>query len=256
MAAFKARSLRILIRSNFSLDSENTLSQAHAAMNHAEQLTLAKIAELVIQRAELELKRPAQSSCRSGCGACCRQLVTISPGEALRIADLVDQMPPERGEMVRQKFSESESRLESAGMVEIAKELASPAISDERHYEIAQQYFRLGVACPFLEDESCSIHADRPAICREYHVSSPPKYCDDPFSESIAVIPTTLKIDEAQKLLDAHLMKTDVTPIPLALAMKWKREHPEARELRFDASKVRALLDEYLMMSEQNGDTE
>jgi len=225
-------------------------------MNQDENLTLSQIAEFVIQRAKHALEWPAQSSCRSGCGACCRQLVTISPGEALRIADLVEQMPSERGERVRQRFAECESRLEQAEMVEIARELGSPATSDERHYEIAREYFRVGMACPFLEDESCSIHSDRPAVCREYHVSSPSNYCDDPFSESVAVIPATLKVDEAQKLLDAHLMKSDVTPIPLVLALKWTREHPEERELRFDASKVRALLDEYLMMSEQYGDAE
>lgn len=219
-------------------------------------LTLSEIAQLVIERAERELKWPAHSSCRSGCGACCRQLVTISPGEVIRIVELVEKMQPERGERVQQRFSECESRLEQAGMVEIARELGSPSTSDERHYAIAQQYFRLGIACPFLEDESCSIHADRPAICREYHVSSPPKSCDDPFSGRVSVIPMTLKVDEAQKLLDAQLMKSDVTPIPLALALKWTREHPEASELRFDASKAKALLDEYLMMSEQNGDAE
>ncbi|HEY5241787.1 MAG TPA: YkgJ family cysteine cluster protein [Polyangiaceae bacterium] len=31
------------------------------------------------------------------------------------------------------------------------------------------------VSCPFLEEESCSIHPDRPPICREYLVTSSPR---------------------------------------------------------------------------------
>ncbi len=44
----------------------------------------------------------------------------------------------------------------------------------------ARRYFHLGIACPFLEDESCSIHADRPISCREYLVTSPAVNCADP----------------------------------------------------------------------------
>jgi hypothetical protein len=34
------------------------------------------------------------------------------------------------------------------------------------------RYFLQGVACPFLEAESCGIHPDRPLACREYLVTS------------------------------------------------------------------------------------
>jgi Fe-S-cluster containining protein len=34
--------------------------------------------------------------------------------------------------------------------------------------------------CPFLEDESCSIHPDRPLVCREYLVTSPAELCAGP----------------------------------------------------------------------------
>jgi hypothetical protein len=44
-----------------------------------------------------------------------------------------------------------------------------------RFYSLA--YFRTGVPCPFLEDESCSIYPDRPLVCREYVVTSPPALC-------------------------------------------------------------------------------
>ena len=50
-------------------------------------------------------------------------------------------------------------------------------------------YFRLGIACPFLESESCSIHRDRPLVCREYLVSSPSEHCADPVRGTIERVP-------------------------------------------------------------------
>ena len=39
---------------------------------------------------------------------------------------------------------------------------------------LGREYFQLGIPCPFLEEESCSIYHDRPITCREYLVTSPP----------------------------------------------------------------------------------
>ena len=50
---------------------------------------------------------------------------------------------------------------------------------------VSKTYFSEQIACPFLEDESCSIYPVRPSICREYIVYSPPEYCVDPFTNSI-----------------------------------------------------------------------
>jgi hypothetical protein len=36
-----------------------------------------------------------------------------------------------------------------------------------------------------LEDESCSIYADRPLVCREYLVTSPAANCWEPTSDAI-----------------------------------------------------------------------
>jgi Fe-S-cluster containining protein len=43
--------------------------------------------------------------------------------------------------------------------------------------ELIIGYFELGIPCPFLEAESCSIHTQRPMICREYMVTSDPAHC-------------------------------------------------------------------------------
>ena len=50
-------------------------------------------------------------------------------------------------------------------------------------------YFALGIPCPFLEEESCSIHPDRPLVCREYLVTSPAELCAGPTQEGVTPVP-------------------------------------------------------------------
>ena len=113
-------------------------------------------------------------SCRAGCGACCRQLVPVSELEALHLAQVVSAMPPERRERVIERFREAGLRAAPALEQFHAADGASTAA------EVAAAvapYFALGIPCPFLEEESCSIHPDRPSICREYLVTSDPAHC-------------------------------------------------------------------------------
>lgn len=110
-------------------------------------------------------------SCRAGCGACCRQLVPVAPAEARALARLVEAMPEPRRGRVRRRFEAALDTLEPLGLME-----RLDRNRDDRQL-IAREYFAAGVACPFLEDEACSIHADRPLSCREYLVTSPPALC-------------------------------------------------------------------------------
>src|SRR4029079_16779549 len=131
------------------------------------------LSDNVVSSAEQEAQqRGTCISCRKGCGACCRQLVPISPVEARHIARLVAQMPePRRQEMLR-RFAAAKERLQEAGLWESLsrRQGVTPL-------PIGMQYFRLGIPCPFLEDESCSIHKERPLTCRAFLVVTPAENC-------------------------------------------------------------------------------
>lgn len=114
-------------------------------------------------------------SCRAGCGACCRQLVPITKIEARYLAELVDSMPEPRQSEIRSRFADVIRRLEEAGILET---LRHPEwVLPETKEKLGLTYFGLGIPCPFLENESCSIHENRPLVCREFLVTSPPEHC-------------------------------------------------------------------------------
>src|SRR5215204_6709152 len=104
-------------------------------------------------------------SCKKGCGACCRQLVPISETEARWIGELVDRLPIQKQNKIRDRFTEARRRLAESGLLD--KLLHTESWGEGEGWSIAMSYFRLGIPCPFLENEACSIHKDRPIKCRE-----------------------------------------------------------------------------------------
>ncbi len=122
-------------------------------------------------------------SCRNNCGACCRQPVPITEIEARRIRDFVNEMPEPRRSEIQARFVAARRRFEEAGL--LPRLLGEEKITAEGRIAFILDYFRQGVACPFLENESCSIYAERPIACREFLVITPPENCAKLSSEGI-----------------------------------------------------------------------
>lgn len=155
-------------------------------------------------------------SCRKGCGACCRQLVPISRTEGEALLALVEAMPKERRKAVRARFAAAEAAIATAGLA--GRRGRSDRESAQSNRALSVAYFALGVPCPFLEDESCSIHPDRPLVCREYLVTSPAELCAGPTQEGVTPVPVPKLSLAAQRL-----QGESESWFPLALLMAWSR---------------------------------
>ncbi len=151
-------------------------------------------------------------SCRKGCGACCRQLVPLSRTEGERLLQLIDALPAERRETLVARFAAAETAIEGAGLKDRA---------GRTDRELSAAYFALRLPCPFLEDESCSIHPERPLVCREYLVTSPAELCSGPAQEGVTPVAVPKVSMAARGLQDE---RDDW--FPLALLMVWRRICP------------------------------
>ena len=186
------------------------------------------LTEAIVAKAEeSEAAEGRHVSCRKGCGACCRQLVPISEVEARQIRDLVDHLPEPRRSQVRMRFAEARRRLDEAGVSAIL--LRRESLTSEELHAIGLQYFAVGVACPFLEDESCSIHAERPIVCREYLVTSPAAHCAQPTPETIDRVPLPGKVSVALNRMASQPDRPAARArwVPLSLALDWAADHPD-----------------------------
>jgi Fe-S-cluster containining protein len=179
---------------------------------------------LVGLTAESVEQKGKKISCKKGCGACCRQLVPISPTEAYRIREMIDEMPEPRRSQIRARFEDARKRLDEGGLLE--RLLEPEKITQEETVPLGMEYFSRKIACPFLEEESCSIHPDRPIACREYLVTTPAKNCSTPTGETVRLLETTLKASTALRCLTIKRPGDD-TWVPLILAPSWAKTHPD-----------------------------
>ncbi|QQS39638.1 MAG: YkgJ family cysteine cluster protein [Acidobacteriota bacterium] len=159
-------------------------------------------------------------SCKAGCGACCRQAVPLSEPEAFEIAELVERLPEHRKKVVKERFEKAVKKLAEAGWI---ARLDNAVNADDRERElIVEDYFREGIPCPFLEDESCSIHPDRPIACREYLVTSPAEHCKSPFKGKVRGVPLVVKPSATlNKISRTGNMDGAAGFVPMILALVW-----------------------------------
>jgi Fe-S-cluster containining protein len=185
-----------------------------------------RVADAIVDSAVDEAAQQGRTvSCKKGCGACCRQLVPISEVEARRIRDLLAGFDEPRRSHVLARFADARQRLQESGMLD--KLLARSEWNEDVFLDVGTAYFHQGIACPFLEDESCSIHLDRPVTCREYLVTSPAANCACPRKDNIELVQLPVKVWTALARFDEGDPNSKYCRwVPLVLAPEWADEHP------------------------------
>ena len=179
-----------------------------------------------------------QVTCAKGCSACCRaQPVPVTPPEAHALLLLVEAMPAARRREVEARFADRVARLHDAGLADGFLH-RDPALDADGARTLARDYFALGLVCPFLQDDACSIHPQRPFVCRQYLVTSDPALCADPFANPIEVVPMPVQAATAMLSAASQAMATPQHTVPLTLALEHARAHREALRQRVDAEPV------------------
>jgi len=173
-------------------------------------------------------------SCCRGCSACCRaQPVPVTPAEAYALSRLVENLPVPRRSEVRGRFADRSARLRDAGLAEVFLE-RDPNITKEAARDVARRYFAMGLVCPFLVDDACSIYADRPLVCRQYMVTSPAELCRDPLSNPVQVLPMPIAAAGALLSASSRALGSDQFTIPLTLALEYVEQHRAELERTFE----------------------
>jgi len=166
-------------------------------------------------------------SCKAGCGACCRQMVPIAIFEAEALAAWIRSLPESRQQDLGARFDAALRQLAAASLIDRMVNEDWMA-ETESASKMAIEYLYQRVPCPFLEDESCSIHPIRPLICREYLVTSPPEHCFDPATLKAVPVPLPLRFSRALSHIGAELENDSRGWIPLLFLFAWMKSgaHP------------------------------
>ena len=163
-----------------------------------------------------------QISCKAGCGACCRQVVPISVYEAEGLATWIRGLPADQQAMIEERFAQTVEELREKGLLQRLQTVGWDAKSEATR-DLALDFLRAGVACPFLVNESCAIHPIRPLICREYVVVSPAEYCSAPWLNQVVGVTVPVQLSHALRRLAARMEGADEGWLPLVLLLEWMR---------------------------------
>jgi Fe-S-cluster containining protein len=193
--------------------------------------SLHQLSDRVVEGVEERVRKNGMEiSCRKGCGACCRQPVPISRAEARLLAGIVQGMPEEAQAVIRERFDSALRHLRESGLEDRA--MNYHRLSENEVRSMAHDYFALGIPCPFLEDESCSIHPFRPLVCREYLVISSPDYCATLAEDRIKRLQFPVSIAGAFAGMDGTAQRGENMYLPLIMALEWAEAHSSEVELR------------------------
>jgi Fe-S-cluster containining protein len=157
------------------------------------------VADALQDEARRTLAAQGQSvTCGCGCDACCRHLVMLGEAEALGLLRTLHALPEDHLGRVRARFRAGLERLESAGLTPDLYTAFTREVHDTgRLGQMQAAYWELGIPCPFLEHGACSIYAERPLICRQYAMTSPPAACRTPFNAGTAMTKVLPPLDLA-----------------------------------------------------------
>jgi Fe-S-cluster containining protein len=194
-----------------------------------------KMDDAVIDRAIARVEAAGEKvSCAKGCSACCRaQPVPVTPPEAAALWRLVASLPEPRQAQVRAAFANRVARLRAAGLYDTLL-YREQSLSREEARDLAHRYFRLGLVCPFLVDDACSIYEDRPFVCRQYLVTSPVPLCSDPLNKPVKPVPMPLRFATGMLTVAEQSFGRTQHTVPLVLALEYAQAHCEELDCQFD----------------------
>lgn len=194
---------------------------------------LRDIDDRVIDAAVATTAEGERVSCTKGCSACCRrQPIPVTPPEAFALARLVEQLPEPKRTRVREAFTTIARRLRELGLYDVYMH-RDPAMSRDDAKAVARRYLALALACPFLEDDACSIYADRPFVCRQYLVTSAPALCDAPLENPVKTVAMPARFASAMLEVGEALSGSAQYTVPLVLALDYVQAHRGELERRY-----------------------
>jgi Fe-S-cluster containining protein len=147
---------------------------------------------------EYKVSPPQAVSCAAGCASCCKSFPKqITNDEADLLALLVN-----------------------TGAAQIDRAILDEQVRNLTSSDPSRKTSGAKSVCVFLgEGDRCSIYADRPGVCRKYHVVSPPSACE---SESDGVIPQIELMPELIVSAAMSLPDNGIGLMPLQIASRLK----------------------------------
>ncbi len=157
--------------------------------------------------------------CAKGCCTCCRQLITVSVHEAILLEHIVNMLDAAEKNRIKLAFDRILEEIEEKNFLKDLLDFHINNFQDKASVtSIQKKYWDLQLSCPFLNENSCSIYAYRPLVCRQYLVASDPVHCHGSFKDDHLVKKIQLTNDFASAAASfdgVEAIQTRGIPLPI-----------------------------------------
>ena len=157
--------------------------------------------------------------CKVSCSACCKYLVPLSVPEAFRLVRDVGALDASSRRHTEEALAAAADIVVQAGPPAL-HESDCPDQEDPTH-TVGRWYASLGLPCPLLSGDLCSLYSCRPIACREHMVVSPPLHCEGFHPEQGKLVDVPFSLTEALSRLASRVEQQPLEAVMLPLALEW-----------------------------------
>ena len=194
----------------------------------------ARIADVVIAR---DRRQRSDIACRKGCSYCCQShLVPLAVPEAFRLTEYIYSRPRDlRDSMLRMCLLAARDILNEEPP-EFIVPRAETDLNDSSSFlsDLSKWYVGLGVSCPFLSENICTIYENRPSACRDHFVHGGGTSCAD---TDVVIEPVKMPVPMVEVLgqLAGEFEDREVEAVILPLTPLWCEQNVERSGRRWSS---------------------
>jgi Fe-S-cluster containining protein len=197
--------------------------------------------DIVCQAAAVSSQKGEPVRCCTGCTKCCYYPLPVSVPEAIYLVEYLLSLPVSKRHTILERFEKNELKCSEYSLIEPLRE--SQRGIDV--YRTGKAYFDLNLACPFLNEDRCGIHTDRPITCREHNVVSSPDLCRNPFAGETVPLGLQRHYSERLQAFANHLCNTGKGNVVMPLLFEWYDNNREIAQMRWHGPELFSAVIEY-----------
>ena len=165
--------------------------------------------------------------CKQGCSKCCRYFISLSIPEVARLSQEIQSKPHQQQEQIIHACL-------AASKCILDKRLSQ---NDLNITSISKWYDDLNLACPFLQDDLCSIYDQRPFVCREHFVTGTLPCGSNQYSDN-EMVRMPVDISNAMAKLASALEARETEFIALPIFVAWLMDNEQRVQQKWPAQLI------------------
>lgn len=185
--------------------------------------------DIVNQAAMVSAQNGKPVQCEAGCTKCCYYPLPVSVPEAIFLVEHLLSLSSSERHPIFERFDNNEQVCITHSLIEPLRESQKGL----NVYHTGKSYFDLNLACPFLHQERCVIHAVRPITCREHNVVSSPDLCKEPFAGKTVPLGLQRHYSERLQAFAHHLCNTGKGNVAIPLLFEWYEMNRQIAQMRW-----------------------